>query len=447
MKTKERVKFIKQTEEQFDVASWKVKGVYFWHLIRNRFIVDKRKKTNKNELKFWIKLIWGTFINSFILIKKSFNYKEKNLFISGGDVFERIEDGYKHKFFQSLWEENLATPIYLEYRKGKIKGSVNSIEFLTPTLIFTKIIGFFIRVDLEKLRDYNRFIKYARQKLTSEYNHIISKDFVSREIKIVKASEIYWKFLLKKLSVKKVYIVAYYNGHFYGLIKACRELGIDTIEIQHGVQGAYHLAYGSFYNIPQQGYDTLPKIYWCWNEIYFNSINEWASKTSFHKAYNKGHTWINYLRKNKILTEGHNKDIILFTSQPYKLEIAFSQFVLEVLTKIQDLGIVYLRLHPSQLSYKEKIREYLKSNNIYEYVNMDVASTENLAKILNRTKLHITLDSSVIIEADMFDVDSVLLSEKSEHLYEPYIESGRAVVVKNILEFSKIVKKKLAVNA
>lgn len=439
MTIKERVLFIQNVEEQTNVTAIKHLGIDVWPLIRDEFIVDERRVSNKNRGTVWRKLIIESFVSIFRLLRLMLAKRARNLYFSSSHIFEKDGNLYKHKLFQYLWDsETHNENIYFEYRKGDKKGSVAAIEFLTPTVLVTKILSLFIKSRIEDIQGFQEYLLFSKDRVSGAYIGVTNAKRLNKKIKTVKASQIYWRYMLRVLSIQKVYLIAYYNGHLYGFIKACRDLGIETIEVQHGLQGKYHLAYGSFNNVPPSGYNIIPEIFWCWNEIYTNEINSWAGKTTFHQAYNKGHLWIKYLQKNNKIGES-SKKIVLFTAQPYEWNVAFRPFVIELLNTLGKKESIYLRLHPSQLSEQKDIEKYLNEKGINVELNIDEASKVDLPTLLNQTKLHITLDSSVVIEADLFNVDSIVLEDGAEEKYLPYIQMGRANKVSSIEELVKLI--------
>jgi hypothetical protein len=74
---------------------------------------------------------------------------------------------------------------------------------------------------------------------------------------------------------------------------ACREAGIFSVEIQHGVQGVTHAAYGAWDALPTGGFSTLPSAYWCWTAEAAKTINAWAAKAGIKPgAFVGGDAWL-----------------------------------------------------------------------------------------------------------------------------------------------------------
>lgn len=56
---------------------------------------------------------------------------------------------------------------------------------------------------------------------------------------------------------------------------ACRQLGVPTVDIQHGGQGPYHYLTTHFTQVPEEGYAMLPDYFWCWSKANCDFIAPW----------------------------------------------------------------------------------------------------------------------------------------------------------------------------
>ena len=73
---------------------------------------------------------------------------------------------------------------------------------------------------------------------------------------------------------------------------ACSELGITSVELQHGVQGDLHPSYGSWFAVPPGGWETRARVFWSWDQDSAAAINRWALRTSTgHVAVVGGDPW------------------------------------------------------------------------------------------------------------------------------------------------------------
>lgn len=82
-------------------------------------------------------------------------------------------------------------------------------------------------------------------------------------VKYIVNDMLYWidifKEILNKKKVKYVLIVNYYQSISHALIFAARELGIATIDVQHGNQVSPY--YHNWSIVPGDGYNTLPNFF------------------------------------------------------------------------------------------------------------------------------------------------------------------------------------------
>ena len=81
---------------------------------------------------------------------------------------------------------------------------------------------------------------------------------------------------------------------------ACHKLKIKVIEYQHGFINDYYNMYTNWKNLPNNGFELLPDIFWVWAEDNAIKINEWSSKTNKHKAIVGGNMYLSY-RSKKII--------------------------------------------------------------------------------------------------------------------------------------------------
>jgi hypothetical protein len=127
-----------------------------------------------------------------------------------------------------------------------------------------------------------------------------SNDELEDMVLRIKKLSAYWEKKLSKVQPELVFIVTYYNYIGMSLNLACHRLGIHTIDIQHGVQGNYHVAYGRWYKVPSDGYQLLPYYFWVWSQDEKDVINRWSSSINKkHIPIVGGNNWINMWKDNE----------------------------------------------------------------------------------------------------------------------------------------------------
>ena len=92
------------------------------------------------------------------------------------------------------------------------------------------------------------------------------------------------------------FVVTYYGSIGMAFDLACREFGIPSFDIQHGVQGSLHAAYGRWLRLPVNGYELLPSFFLCWSQKEKSVIEEWSNKFSkWHRPLVHGNLYLDML--------------------------------------------------------------------------------------------------------------------------------------------------------
>ena len=111
----------------------------------------------------------------------------------------------------------------------------------------------------------------------------------------------FWKPYLLKVSPKVIVCIR----PDIGLAKAAYELGIELIEVQHGVIDHSHWWYGGK-SSKELNKDELPSTYFCWNKYSAEVINSWGRKKN-KKVYVTGHPWIEKNRNEDTVRSNSGK--------------------------------------------------------------------------------------------------------------------------------------------
>src|SRR5207253_11421849 len=102
---------------------------------------------------------------------------------------------------------------------------------------------------------------------------------VRKRVRWIRRMASFFRPRLERLRPSLAFVVNYYDARCMALILACRELGIRSVDIQHGVQGELHGAYGSWRRVPAGGYAVLPSIFWCWSGDEARTLRAWTDST------------------------------------------------------------------------------------------------------------------------------------------------------------------------
>jgi len=451
---------INEVEEKFPVERWKIDGIYIWPIIRIRLgftLINlyRNNNTAKSEgrlitiTKFIIKEAKG-FLNYFYYkiknkIKKRKRNKTKSpvdvIFLTNSYTYIKLDDIWYEKFcdpiISFLKQKNVSTLLF-SYNHIYLDPRYTTSTFIQPLITFSTIIAI-IKFKIRKrfktnmLPYYKEFLQYLNLKNIPFKLFTISR--IGNEVSKIKETSKLFQRLLIKTKPKVGFQINYYQYVGFAFNLACHKLGIISVDIQHGVQGDHHYAYGRWNKVPQDGYELLPFFFLCWSDIEVSAINKWSSKCfPRHRALLGGNLFLRlWLNKEKDLFERFDKIInavkpktssvqILYTLQGFE-DSSDLYNLIKIIKKAKSIYYWWLRAHPRFPEQKNFIRKLLLSHNI-KNVNLDEASTLPLFALLSHMDIHITNYSTVVIEAKKFGVPSIIINKFGKDLYHEQIKSG-----------------------
>jgi len=274
-----------------------------------------------------------------------------------------------------------------------------------------------------------------------------SEDFsqnAMKEIHYYKTLINFFARLLQRVRPKVVFLVYYYGLVEMALVSACAEQQICSVDIQHGVQGEFHPAYGRWGRIPPTGFDALPSIFWCWSKEEATAIAHWSDATAgAHTPYIGGNLFLQMFRDSQSAVV-----------QEYELQvrqhISAHATVCVLLTLQTDCGGLiplfiriiqespsswfwWIRLHPGMrkdLPTVEAQGSVLSRDRYY----LDDATLIPIHSILRICQAHITLYSSTVLEAEQFGVKSMICHQTGVNYFPEQLSNGSAMFCATVEE-------------
>jgi hypothetical protein len=239
---------------------------------------------------------------------------------------------------------------------------------------------------------------------------------------------------LTTLGTKVLFAVQYYHVLGYAANVACRRLGIPSVDIQHGVQGEYHSAYGRWTRVPLDGYEVLPSTFWCWSDVEAAAIDAWAKRTSHHQTFVGGDLWRSGWRQviderapiaaeqlAALKPEG-SQLVVFCSSYPNDL----SDWLLAAMRQTPPNVRWAVRLHPNHYQLIDQTLERLREHGL---PNVDVRRVTDLPLpvVLRLADLNVTSVSTVVIEAAQLQVPSIITDPTGLDIYRDLVEAGSAI--------------------
>ena len=439
--------FIFGLENKFPVDTWKVNGIDVWPIIRvklqGRLNAGLGKGLSRNatgyvnysNLSKPQKIAY--FIRSFF---KSWGLKKVDFVgISSFSHRSKFNDKYYSKFYDPLLDEVNKKGLIVEHNskefyqnseihnRGKVIFFEDYYYFYRVLFALKEKMNLFSALKKVELQEYELFLQdlnsldgfvnleteFHTEKLEPQINNILIYNKVYRKI-------------LKKVKPKFTFQVCHYNTHSVSMSIVSKEFQIPSIEIQHGGQPKIHMAYSCWGNLPKNGFNTLPKIFWHWDKESHENMNLWLSKNSFHSSIVLGNIWLDYIKSNSIKKQ---RKFILYSLQPFSFEQLFPLYLIDFI-KNETQKKWWIRLHPTDKNRKEEFIHFFKENNIDTKIIFDDGSLESLPETLYQSFLHITFNSGAVIEASELGIKSIVLDSVNGPLYyEELIKKGEVELV------------------
>ncbi|WP_456277641.1 tetratricopeptide repeat protein [Bacillus sp. AK128] len=437
-------RLISEIEEKFPVHSWKSRGFLIWPILR--ILISYSFYTNRNS---------GS-------VNPAKSYQQNKIdidnLINQQDVIFLTTNLVKIKV-DNIWYDRICDPIIdkcSELGYGSLVLEIKEDNKLrepahTESLSIQHHINYILENITYPISDtdssielHEEFFKFMKERADFDLD---IQTLLNRVNRIRELAD-YFKLIFSKVNPKLGLMVCYYSEIGMAFTLACKEYGIPSIDIQHGLQGDLHVAYGQWSAVPKNGFELLPTYFWCWGGYEKNVIENWSHNILNHKVIVGGNPWVNlwkeknenlnpiislYDKKLKSVTSSSEYQMnILITLQPlYGLrdwDQNLPEWVINVIENSPSDWKWFIRLHPQMLDKYYSETESLL-NRLSPFIEIGKIewqkSTEYpLMAVLRHMNVHITAFSTCIVEAEMLGVRSVVLHEDGVLSYPVQFKSG-----------------------
>jgi len=446
MNQKKFIEFITKVEQEFPVNDLTCDDVIVWPIIRLWLLNDHSKATIPHKLSRFGCIVHACrSFKRYITGRPKFNallnkLKEHNVSFSFSicnGKFQLVNGAHFSKFTDSIRELGHFDHLY-EIGEGYEHSGV--IPHSEPVLFDNTISYVMFWQHLKQVFTGSEERIYVAN-LESFLVYLKGNDYESRtQLHVL----IYWlrhfkrykkvfRCFLRQTHPVQVYLSCYYHIRGFALTSVCRELGIKTVEVQHGQQGDVHPMYSNWSVPPKHGYDLLPQYFWMWGDKSVERIDKWARKSDYHRALLGGNPWLTY---NCFTETSHNMvgsfygmlnafegRRVLVSLQPCSsLEDTLTDFIIEAMNISQNI-FWCIRLHPGMMAQKKQIIDRLAGIDIGKY-NINDSTSIQLYTLLKMVDVNITGWSSIAYEALCFDVPTIITHENGCIAMKEYIKKG-----------------------
>src|SRR5690606_24149138 len=276
----------------------------------------------------------------------------------------------KHKVHRLDWVKQL---VYFRY-----------FFVIKNSILKQKEVDLFQTIENEIYKQYG--IKYALANL------------VESKLKLFSIYYSIYTRVFKKVKPKSIYIVVAY--YYAPIIKAAKDLGIETIELQHGIITKYHLGY-SFPNIKKPLHYFPDKIM-VWDQSWKKSIDyPITSENILIDSFR-------YLEqiKKQYETLPKIKNTYLVLSQTAISE-NIAKKILDNLDFFKGKKIVY-KLHPAEFDIWKNNQSLTQLQKVLDIEI--VASQKHLYHLMATSEFQVGVFSTALYEGVVFNCKTILLN-------------------------------------
>lgn len=402
-------------EDKYKLLDKDINEVKAWQIVRYRIFISlseqfKLFEQAQTKLSIYSKMKKGiTYFKNAIFKNPFFNNPCDILVLSHPrpvNVNNETIDIYTKYFIDEFKENNIS---YLELESPFFgthnKSSINNTSFTDFFILVVGFISKFIKIRFtEDERDYiNTINSHLSKSFEKKINitKILKQNIGKYKIKYF----LYIK-LLKKLKIKKVYLVVSYVN--VDLVIAAKDLGIEVIEIQHGLFSKYHLGY-SFPNRINE-LQCFPDKFFVWNDYWKNLIT-FPIETENIKVKK-----FDFLQNNVKKYENMKKlDQIVILSQG-TVGNTLAQLIVDNLDIFKNVKIKY-KLHPGEF---DRYKEYPALQKLIKlHPDIEILKNTNLHKLLAKSKYQLGVNSTALFEGIEFKCETILFdTEGINHMHD-----------------------------
>lgn len=352
------------------------------------------------------------------------------VFMTVGFEYTRLDDCWYNKFFDPLKDLIHACGMTcLDMETGfpggpfepKCHPVVSAAELLDSAVHLREVPGSIALFD-----DFAAFL--AQHDIMHDPGH---ERFVCR-LETMLAEAVIFRMILEKAQPRTAFLVCYYHDRAMAFLKACHDLGIPCIEVQHSIIEPQCMHYSNWTCVPSGGYELMPDAFWTWGETAAATLRAWFGDSPEHpRVFVGGNLW---LAKNQHIPRpaelaasvAANQRTILFTLAGVPFE-PVADLVPAALLEAMDLAPPdwkwIVRLH-----YKmdDRIRGQLEE--LFapwrDRVEIQPASQWPLYDLFKVSDYHVCILSTTQLEAEAFGVPNIVIGSMGGEHHRREIADG-----------------------
>ena len=445
---------VEHIEREFPVARWLSADVEVWPLARLDLYLDM----------YWAN-VGGELPKSMPFVIRALSAAAtpvKNLWKSRRDLHHWIArpkaadaiflgDGVSMDLVGGEWHDRYCEPVIAGFERKGLRtflmqsGDLERLPWHRPTFAANLVAlrGNLARIGSRatiELPAHERVLEFIAGNNVAAPS--MSRINLQRRAITVSAIASAFERVLRRVKPSLAFVVTYYSGLGPAFMLACRRQGVLSIDLQHCPQEGAHKAY-SWLALPENGYATLPAVFWNWTQRDAADIQRWAGtlRLPWHRSVHGGHTQLSaYLNDADAITRKGDARFATMTGRTI--------FEREILVALQPVGGYrdrwdalaaqiesapsnwrwWIRRHPASSAYQDAEFKRLVSLRRPNVVVEESLSLP-LPALLRHMSVVISRFSGASAEAAVLGVPSIFLSEEARGQFSDLIGRGVARVI------------------
>ncbi len=368
------------------------------------------------------------------------------ILLGDGVSLDRMDDG---------WQDRYGEPLIAALERRGLgtflmqSGNLSTLPWRRPTFAANVIavrgsLRSYTAAKLVNLPDHQKVLEFLSR--NGERAPSLSRDKLARRASTVLATASAFERVLRTVKPKIAFVVTYYADLGPAFVLACRRQGVLSVDLQHCPQDGAHKAYG-WSALPDEGYPTLPAVFWNWMEEDAAYIRNWAGKLAspWHRSVHGGHRQLApflddsdpgtkaWDAKFNAISEAAGKGRafereILVALQPVGGYRAQWNALAEQIEAAPPTWRWWIRRHPSARAYQDA--EYMRLVSLrLPNVMVDQSLSLPLPALLRHVSVLVSRFSGASAEGAAFGVPALFLSEEARGQFSDLIERSLASVV------------------
>ena len=432
MSFSDSLRVIGEIERSFDVNTLCYEGVCVWPIIRNEIAAcpelsdfDKTIRDPRNgKYDLWTILPDPAQLDSL----KQYSGVEYLFYTRAEEHHTRMQGRY-YGFVDPYLEivKDRHSVLKMELNSGHVPGT--SPRYY-PTVFLKNTMARMVCPVANN--DINHF-QTVRQLVRSMCPLDLDEGIIIETVNQTEQYRVFFLDVLRRIQPRVVLMVCYYtNPPAMGLIRACRDMGIPTVELKHGFapDSPY---YDHWTRIPDNGYEYLPDLFYVWSEQFRQGVESKRPQgCAHHRAIVGPNEWMRKVLQDPLppidgvdypfLEDLKKRKKVILITLGFPTDV-MPVHLLEAMQKAPQDWLWLVRRHPRHKRKKDNFIESLSSYGISN-VELQKSTDHPLFLLLTRSHYHLTRYSSSCLEAMLYGISSTLYYPSGYDCFRDYVDQG-----------------------